>query len=156
MKTSHLLILSLTLFANVSTKAQVATYPGTPPPWGPTGYQNARYYYLPDLELYYDITTAQFIFNNGKEWTQNAILPNRFQYYDLFNGYKVVMNNYHGTKPYNDFTRYRLKFGKGYRDHHQQTFAEKAENDKLELQNKTTENGKSNDTINTVLINKNR
>jgi hypothetical protein len=47
--------------------------------------------YLPDVEAYYDIRASQFIyFGNGMEMKQ--IFTRFLQSYDLYNGYKVVLN----------------------------------------------------------------
>lgn len=57
MKTLKLIALGLFLFVSSLTQAQVSvrvTF-GTPPAWGPAGYSNVQYYYLPDIEAYYDI-----------------------------------------------------------------------------------------------------
>ena len=36
---------------------------GTPPQWGPADYDDVRYYYLPDIECYYDVPHSMFIYN---------------------------------------------------------------------------------------------
>jgi hypothetical protein len=35
---------------------------GSPPLWGPSGYSNIDYYYLPDVQAYYDIRPAIYLF----------------------------------------------------------------------------------------------
>jgi hypothetical protein len=35
---------------------------GSPPSWGPSGYAETEYYYLPDVQAYYDIRASQFIY----------------------------------------------------------------------------------------------
>ena len=57
MKTLKIFIIGFVLLLAGSTQAQVSVRLniGTPPQWGPVGYDNARYYYLPDIECYYDI-----------------------------------------------------------------------------------------------------
>jgi len=100
------------LFAGVA-KAQV-TVTVSPPPWGPAGYTNVRYYYLPDVEAYYDIQTSVFVYNNAGVWVRRAYLPAQYSGYDLYGGYKVVMTDYRGNTPYTFHKMYKMKFPKGY------------------------------------------
>jgi hypothetical protein len=34
------------------------------------------------------------------EWVRSRYLPRQYRNYDLYNGYKVVLNGYHGHRPY--------------------------------------------------------
>lgn len=102
---------------------------GSPPQWGPVGYDNSvRYYYLPDIESYYDIQSAMFIYYGGGAWIHSRQLPFRYRNYDLYNGYKVVMSDYRGNTPYIHFKDYKIKYAKGYRGHEQKTYGVKPEN----------------------------
>ena len=94
---------------------------GTAPEWGPVGYSEAQYYYLPDVEAYYDIPSSMFIYYEGSSWVRRSYLPSRYRNYDLYNGYKVVMNDYHGRTPYYNYKEYRTKYAKGYRGQTQRT-----------------------------------
>lgn len=67
---------------------------GSQPLWGPTGYDYVNYYYLPDVECYYDVPRRQFIYMEGNRWHFSASLPSRYRGYDLYNGYKVVVGSY--------------------------------------------------------------
>lgn len=55
MKTLKLMVIGILLFFAVSVQAQISVQVnlGTPPQWGPSGYTNVQYYYLPDAESYY-------------------------------------------------------------------------------------------------------
>lgn len=66
---------------------------GNQPSWGPVGYKYARYYYFPDINCYYDINRKFFYFLSGNRWRSGRYLPSRYQKYDLYNIYKVVINN---------------------------------------------------------------
>jgi hypothetical protein len=126
MKTLKLVITALLFFAASSTHAQVSVNVnigtpnvnvniGTPPEWGPVGYSNVEYYYLPDIEVYYDIRASQYIyFGNGK-WIRTGQLPNRCRNYNLYHGYKVVLTDYHGNRPYSHFNNHKVKYCKGYK-----------------------------------------
>ncbi len=62
------------------------------PKWGPTYYPGARYYYLPDIESYYDLSTGDFILLNMGRWIYVKSIAPYYTSYDLFNGYIVVLN----------------------------------------------------------------
>lgn len=129
MRTIKLIAISLVLFLAGSLQAQISfnVNIGSPPPWGPSGYNNVRYYYLPDVEAYYDINASMFIYFNGHSWLHRSNLPGQYRNYDLYNGYKVVMSDYRGNTPYSHFNEHRAKYAKGYRDHYQKTFKDKPE-----------------------------
>jgi hypothetical protein len=65
---------------------------GSQPDWGPTGYDHADYYYMPDIDSYYDVNAHQYIYLNNNVWTRTTVLPSRYSNYDVYHGYKVVVN----------------------------------------------------------------
>ncbi|NHA07486.1 hypothetical protein G7092_27045 [Mucilaginibacter sp. HC2] len=65
---------------------------GSQPEWGPTGYDHADYYYLPDIDSYYDVNAHQYVYMNNNVWVHGAALPPRFGNYDVYHSYKVVVN----------------------------------------------------------------
>jgi hypothetical protein len=88
----------------------------TQPAWGPVGYDNVNYYYMPDIEAYYYVPRRQFIYLDGGQWIFAASLPARYHNYDLYRGYKVVVNE---PRPYLHHDVYRERYGhyKGYYDY---------------------------------------
>jgi hypothetical protein len=52
---------------------------------------------LPDVQAYYDIRASQFIYFGR---VRSRSIPRQYRNYDLYNGYKVVLNDYHGRAPY--------------------------------------------------------
>jgi len=62
------------------------------PIWGPTGYDYVEYYYLPDIETYYNVTEKRFYYWEGNRWIGRSNLPARYNHYDIYNSYKVVVN----------------------------------------------------------------
>ena len=116
MRTLKLIAIGIILFASSTIQAQVSVNVniGTAPSWGPVGYSNVDYYYLPDVESYYDIRATQFIYFGGGRWIRSRQLPNQYRDYDLYNGYKVVLNDYHGSRPYNNFKNHKTKYYRGY------------------------------------------
>ncbi|MFO7673353.1 MAG: hypothetical protein R6V74_06585 [Lutibacter sp.] len=102
------------IFANES-QSQITVNIGSPPQWGPSGFSNVRYYYLPDVNSYYDVQTSRFIYYSGNSWVHRKTLPTQYRNYDLYNGYKVVMTDYRGNAPYTFYKQHKIKYAKGYR-----------------------------------------
>lgn len=88
---------------------------GNQPVWGPVGYDYVDYYYLPDLDVYYNVPRQQFVYFDFGRWIFAASLPSRFGQYDLFNTYKVVINE---RNPWLRNTYYRNQY-RGYRGRQQ-------------------------------------
>jgi hypothetical protein len=112
-----LLAVGIFLIVTASMQSQVAVNVnvGNPPSWGPVGYSNVDYYYLPDVEAYYDIRSSQFIYFGQGKWIRARNLPGRYRNYDLYGGYKVVLNDYHGRAPYSLYKQHKVKYYKGYK-----------------------------------------
>lgn len=82
---------------------------GSQPLWGPTGYNYVESYYLPDVEAYYSVPRRQFIYLQGSRWIYSSSLPSRYRNYDLYNGYKVVVNS---RDPYRNFHEDRVRYSR--------------------------------------------
>ena len=123
MKIKNFLLLGLLLFTCGIAEAQVSVNVnvGTPPPWGPAGYTEARYYYLPDIETYYDVNKSQYIYINNGKWVRAAMLPVAYRRYDLYRGYKVVVTDYRGATPHVYYKKHKVKYPKGYKGKPQKT-----------------------------------
>lgn len=98
---------------------------GIAPNWGPEGNDNSRYYYLPDIDVYYDVNQSVFIYDNNGKWTRDKRLPSRCRQYDLYSGYKVVLNDYRGDAPYSYHKKHRADYPKGYKGKPQKNRGEK-------------------------------
>ena len=120
---------TLLFFAASSAQAQISVHLnlGTAPDLGPSGYSDVRYYYIPDVEAYYDVSSSMFIYNNGVTWVHRSSLPSRYRSYDLYNGYKVPMSNYRGNTPYANFRQHKVQYAKGYRGPEQHTIGQRPE-----------------------------
>ena len=129
MNSFKLMIIGILFFTTSAIKSQVSVNVniGSSPEWGPEGYTEARYYYLPDIEAYYDIQSSNFIYFGNGVWIHNAYLPARYRDYDLYSGYKVVMTDYRGDAPYSFFKEHKLKYKKGYRGAEQKTIGHRSE-----------------------------
>jgi hypothetical protein len=115
MKTLKLVALGIVLLFAGATQAQVSVRfnIGSQPAWAPVGYEDSRFYYLPDVEAYYDVRNSMFIYYEGNSWIHRSYLPNRYRNYDLYSGYKVEMKDYRGNTPYNNHSEYRAKYANG-------------------------------------------
>jgi hypothetical protein len=51
-----------------------------------------RYYYLPDIETYYDLSNQDFVYLENGQWLFSNSLPSMYSSYDLYNGFEVALN----------------------------------------------------------------
>jgi hypothetical protein len=63
------------------------------PIWGPTGYDQADNYFIPDIEVYYNVSQQLFYTNDEGTWVSSSSLPTRYGNYDLYKAHKVVLND---------------------------------------------------------------
>lgn len=157
MKTLKLIAVGLFLFVSSLTQAQVSVSVniGTPPSWGPAGYSNIQYYYLPDIQAYYDIRASQFIYINNGRWIRSINLPARYRNYDLYNGYKVVLKDYQGKRPYSYFKEHKIKYFKGYKGTPQKNIG-KREDNRMNNNDRRKNDNRGNDNNNRGNDNKDR
>lgn len=115
MKSIKLIIIGLGLFFASATQAQISVNVniGARPAWGPVVEPEVRYYYLPDVEVYYDIPSSMYIYLDGGRWVHRRHLPARYRNYDLNRGRKIVVNDYRGNAPY-AHCKYHYKHDNGY------------------------------------------
>jgi hypothetical protein len=113
MKALKLMVIGMLICSSGVAMAQATVIIGAPPAWGPVGYPGVRYYYLPDVEAYYDIQSSQFIYYQPTGWVYASRLPSRYRHYNLYNGYKIAMTGYRGNTPYDHFSEHQRDFKKG-------------------------------------------
>lgn len=112
MKTFSAMLLAVVLFAGGGTangQVSINVNIGSQPAWGPVGYDHVDYYYLPDIDAYYYVPDRQFIYFENNNWVRRASLPPAYRGYDLYSGYKVVVNQ---PRPYLRADYYRVTYGK--------------------------------------------
>jgi hypothetical protein len=80
---------------------------GTQPVWGPTGYDHVDNYYIPDIDVFYNVQNRQYTYLEGGRWTFSSSLPPRYRNYDLYSGHKVVVNE---DRPYRHAQDYRERY----------------------------------------------
>src|SRR6185437_4781298 len=117
-KTFLLLAVAFVTFFSSLTYAQVSVSVniGLQPAWGPTGYDNVQYYYIPDAGAYYDVNRRVFVYQEGGRWINAASLPGPYGNIDLYSVHKVVINQ---PSPWLHDRTYRTQYA-SFRDHHDQ------------------------------------
>lgn len=100
-------LLAMASYGQVSVNVNI----GQPPVWGPP-VTVQEYYYLPDVESYYDLRSSQFIYLNRGNWVRSASLPQRYRSYDLNRGNVIVIDDYHGPAPYTLYKTHKVKYVK--------------------------------------------
>ena len=115
-------ILSSTVYAQV--RVNIDFNIDRQPIWGPTGYDHVEYYYLPDIDSYYNVPQHKFYYNEGGRWISGSNLPSRYHGFDLYNSYKVVVNE---RAPYRNDATYREKYASFKGRHDQQAIRDSRE-----------------------------
>ena len=119
MKKQILLITAVlvALFAyNANAQLRLSVNIGVQPVWGPVGYDHVDYYYIPDVDAYYDVPHQQYTYYEGNQWVTRPSLPPRYSGFDLYSAHKVVMNE---QSPWRHYDRDRTQYAQ-YRGRHDQ------------------------------------
>lgn len=98
-------------------QVQIQVNIGSQPLWGPVGYDQAQYYYIPDAGCYYDINRSVFVYPQAGQWITGPSLPGPYANIDLYRVHKVVINQ---PSPWLHDRDYRAKYG-SYRGRYDQT-----------------------------------
>ena len=124
----RLLFLILAVFFANTVNAQLNIHLGfnidRQPVWGPTGYDHAEYYYLPDIGVYYNVSEQRYYFNERGRWIGRSTLPSRYRGFDLYNSNKVVLNE---RAPYRNDAKYREQYASFKGRHDQQAIRDARE-----------------------------
>lgn len=111
-------LLTTMLFApQLNAQVSVNININSQPAWGPVGYDYVEYYYIPDIEVYYSVVYQKYIYWNNGRWVWVTALPSRYSYYNIYNGYKVVINE---PNPYHHHHHHKVKYKKYKNNHGQQ------------------------------------
>lgn len=112
------LIAGLFSLTPASAQIHVNVNINSQPAWGPSGYDYARYYFIPEINAYYDVASRLYVYQNGNSWIKRRALPARYKNFDLYGAYKVVLN---GSNPWNKHSAYKRQYGKFINQHNKQT-----------------------------------
>ncbi|MES2329514.1 MAG: hypothetical protein V4539_07925 [Bacteroidota bacterium] len=70
-------------------------------------YNAGNYYYLPEIDTWYDIPNRHFIYFEYGRWVFSRELSNKYRDYDVNNSYKVLVDE---TRPYLRANRFRERY----------------------------------------------
>ncbi len=104
-----LFIWSASSTSNAQVRVSINFNLDNQPAWGPTGYDYVENYYLPDLDVYYNVPQHRYYYYERGRWVSSSYLPYRYRGYDLYNSYKVVIND---RNPWQNNERYRNEYSK--------------------------------------------
>src|ERR1017187_4632790 len=92
----YLFVIIVALFLSSALNAQIHANLnfnlGSQPIWGPTGNDYVENYYLPDIEVYYNVAAHGYYYNERERWISSINLPTRYHNFDLYNAHKIVIN----------------------------------------------------------------
>ncbi len=121
MKALKLFLIGMLFISTANSQGQVSVNVnlGTPPVWAPANRVETQYYYLPDVDAYYDVPAERFIYVNKGSWIRSKVLPTRFKSYNLRGGNIIYLTDYRGNAPYvyhkNHIVKYKkAKYKDGY------------------------------------------
>jgi hypothetical protein len=112
MKKLLLLLVSIAFFSTTNTNAQVSVNVnvGTPPVWAPAERVETQYYYLPEIDTYYDVPQRKYIYLSNNGWVRSSSLPARHRNYNLRGGEVVYITDYRGNSPYVYHKKHKTKY----------------------------------------------
>lgn len=77
------------------------------PLWGPVGFDFVEYYYLPEIETYFDVPQQKFYYDVDGRWTRSATPPRTSIDLDIYQLYKAVVNE---LQPFQNHAKYRVQY----------------------------------------------
>jgi hypothetical protein len=110
------ILICFSMPSKAQTQINLSVNISSQPIWGPVGYDEVLYYYLPDIDVYYYVPKHRFIYLDRGRWIYSSNLPPRYRNYDLYKGYKVVINEH---RPYLHDKEYMEKYS-SYKNRHDQ------------------------------------
>ncbi len=112
MKTVKFILLGLLLNSFImQSQVSVNVNFGTPPVWAPADRVEVQYYYLPEVDVYYDVPAERFIYIRNGRWHRSAALPARYSGYNLRSANVVYITDYRGNAPYKFHKSHKVKYG---------------------------------------------
>lgn len=110
MKTLKLIVFGLLFIASSQAQVSVNVNLGSPPVWAPVDRVETQYYYLPEIDTYYDVPSERFIYISNGNWIRSERLPARYSKYNLRGGKVVYLTDYRGNSPYVYHKQHKVKY----------------------------------------------
>lgn len=108
--TATVMMISLLSINEVKAQINTSVNINSQPLWGPINYDYVEYYYLPDINAYYHVPSGQYICLINGRWQWVNSLPSMYNNFNLYNSYKVVINN--SESPYLQNNIHQTQYGK--------------------------------------------
>jgi hypothetical protein len=121
-------LLCETTYAQVTFRVNISSQPI----WGPVGYDHVDYYYLPDIEAYYNVSNRKYYYQENGSWRGRSTLPERYRNYDFYNSRKIVINE---RKPYLRHNEYKSRYASSNERSNQQSIRDSHETKYFENKN---------------------
>jgi hypothetical protein len=116
----HLILILLAVVVSGAASAQFRVHLKSnvdkQPVWGPVGYDHVEFYYLPDIDVYYDVPHQKFFYFERGRWASGRSLPYRYRGFDLYSSYKAVVNE---PSPYRNHAVFQSRYA-SFRGRHDQ------------------------------------
>ncbi|UPT70840.1 MAG: hypothetical protein M0D53_17620 [Flavobacterium sp. JAD_PAG50586_2] len=97
-------------YGSKSTNVKVRTTTVSAPVWAKAAPANVNYYYLPDINTYYDAPSKVYIYERDGKWVRTSTLPTRYRSYNLASGRTVYLTDYKGNTPYTLYKVHKVKY----------------------------------------------
>lgn len=110
------ILVSSFIYKAADAQVNVSINLGSQPQWGPSGYDHVDYYYMPDLDMYYNVPNRSYTYLQGNRWVTVNSVPAQYRNYDFYKGYKVVVNE---QSPWNHNNNYKTRYA-SYRENYSQ------------------------------------
>ena len=110
MKKIILVVFGLMFFTASQAQVSVNLNFGTPPVWAPAERVETQYYYLPEIDSYYDLPAQRFIYLRNGRWIRSEKLPTRYSNYNLRGGKVIHLTDYRGNAPYKYHKSHKIKY----------------------------------------------
>ena len=110
MKTLKLILFALFFVANSQAQVSVNVNLGKAPLWAPVDRVETQYYYLPEIDSYYDVPAQRFIYPSNGKWVRVKKLPKKYQPYNLRGGKVIYLTDYRGNSPYLFHKKHKEKY----------------------------------------------
>lgn len=137
-----LFIVSVGFIQPSNAQVSVNVNIGSQPLWGPVGYDYVSYYYMPEVNVYYNVANRRYTYWKGNRWVTKSSLPREYRHVDLYRTYKVVVNE---RDPWRNHNRMRNRYGRYNNGHSQVVLRDVRRPDKSFKHYKNKEKGKRHD-----------
>ena len=110
MKTIKLFVFGLLFIAASQAQVSVNVNLDNPPLWAPADRVVSQYYYLPEIDSYYDVPAKRFLYPINGKWVRVKKLPKKYRNYNLKGGKIVYLTDYRGNAPYKFNKNHKAKY----------------------------------------------